>query len=204
MKLLKKVLVICGIVLLVGVLAFVGLILFIMFGTNTYQTDDIAFYQALSGETEGPNSLAILGEQIDIPSPPYELPYLEGLEPYDDYRFNYTARRVSIFEAHAYTLIVEYSAAYAEKKADLDSQFIWLTDSIPNDNGGTAPEFEMDGFSFRAVKGGWYPKEMLYIGFSDERNEIAYIYIYDFDLDYVSSTVKDYLLEESGWCEVVK
>lgn len=204
MKILKRLLVICGIVLLVGVLAFAGLILFIMFGTNTYQTDDIAYYQALSGETDGPNSLAILGEQIDIPDSPYELPYLADLEPYEDYRFNYTARRMGIFEAHTYTLIVEYGAAYAEKKAALDSQFIWLTDPIPNGNGGTAPEFEMDGFDFRAAEGGWYPKEMLYIGISDERKEIAYIYIYDFDLDYVSPTVQDYLIKESGWSEVVK
>ena len=204
MKILKRLLVICGIVLLVGVLAFAGLILFIMFGTNTYQTDDIAYYQALSGETDGPNSLAILGEQIDIPDSPYELPYLADLEPYEDYRFNYTAKRVSFFEAHAYILIVEYGTAYAEKKAALDSQFVWLSDPIPDGADGLSPEFEIDGFSFRAVKGGWYPKEMLYIGFSDESKEIAYIYIYDFDLDYISPTIRHYLLKESGWRKVVK
>lgn len=204
MSSLKKLLVICGIVLLVGALAVAGFFLMFMFGTNTYQTDDIAYYQALSGETDGPNSLPILGEQIDIPDSPYELPNLSDLEPYEDYRFNYTARRVSFFEAHAYTLIVEYGTAYAEKKAALDSQFIWLSDPIPDGADGASPEFEMDGFSFRAAEGGWYPKEMLYIGISDERKEIAYIYIYDLDLDYVSPTVKDHLIKETGWSKVVK
>lgn len=192
-------------VLVVGFLAFAGLLLFIMFGSNTYETEDIAYYRAISGETDGPNSLAILGEQIDIPECPYELPYLSELMPYEDYRFHYTARRVSFFESHAYILIVQYEEAmYWEKKALLEAEFTWLTELIVGEEEGVSPEFVLDGFAFRAVEGGWYPKEMLFIGTSDESCEIAYVYFYDADLDYVSPTVDAFLIDETGWCEVVK
>lgn len=202
---MKKVLKIGLLVLIIGFLAFVGLCLFILFGTNTYKTEDIAYYRAISGETDGPNSLAILGEQIDIPESPYELPYLADLEPYEDCRFNYTARRVSVFESHAYILIVQYDeATYLEKKEQLETQFTWLTEQIPGEEEGMNPQFAMDHFTFRAVEGGWYPKEMLFIGTAETNCEIAYIYFYDMDLDYVSPTIEQFLEKETGWNQVVK
>lgn len=198
---MKKLFKIISLVLVFVFLAFVGLILFIMFGSNTYETADIAYYQAISGEIDGPNSLAILGEQIDIPDCPYELPFLNELEPFENYRFNYTARRVSIFESHAYILIAEYSdAEYAARKTELDSRYIWRTD----EDRGVSCQFILDGFRFRTVEGGRYPKEMLFIGTSDESGEIAYIYFWDPDLDDVSPSVEDFLTDETGWRKVVR
>ncbi len=202
---LRKCIKIILIVLLVGFLTFAGLFLFLMFGSNTYKTEDIAYYQAISGETDGPNALAILGQQVDIPECPYALPWLNKLEPYEDYRFNYTARRVSFFESHAYILIVEYDEAeYSNRKVALETQYSWLAEEIPGEEKGVSPEFRLDGFWFRSVAGGYYPKEMLFIGTSDADAEIAYIYIYDFDLDWVGPTVSDFLREETGWREVVR
>lgn len=192
----------CSTVLLGFLLVFCFFV-FVFFGSNSYETTDIAYYQAISGETDDPNSLAILGEQIDITCT-YDLPYLSELEPYDGYRFHYTANRGGIFEEHTYILIVEYNGeGYLQKKDRLENEYTWRSDLIEGEDEGVSPEFELDGFTFRSVEGGYYPKEMLFIGISDERNEIAYIYYWDPDLDYVSPTVADFLLGCSGWKKVV-
>ena len=202
---MKKALKIGGLVILIAILAVVGFFGFILFGSNTYRTSDIAYYRAISGETDGPNSLAILGQQIDIPDCPYTLPYIDALAPYEDYRFNYTARRMSIFESHAYILIVEYDAAeYGKRKAELDEVYTWLREGIPGEEEDVSPEFTLDGFQFRTAFGGKYPKEMLFIGTCDDKQEIAYIYFWDHDLDYVGPSVEDYLKDETGWRKVVK
>ena len=69
----------CAVVLAL-IVAFIGFTLYLLFADSVQNTTDIAYYQALSGETEGPNSLPILGEQIDIYCP-YEMPKLSELEP---------------------------------------------------------------------------------------------------------------------------
>ena len=167
------------------------------------ETSDIAYYQAISGEIEGPNSLAIFGEQEDIPCL-FDLPYLSELAPYEDCRFIYTARRYSLFQSHAYILIVQYDEAeYSRRIEELDSGYIWRSKLISGQDEGLPPEFELDGFSFRTVEGTGYPKWMLFIGVSDERHEIAYIYVYDQDLDYISPSVGGFLAEETGWKKVV-
>ena len=63
--------------------------------------------------------------------------------------------------------------------------------------------FELDGFEFQMLSlseyGLYYPKEMVFIGVSEEDNAIAYVYYYDFDLDYISQSFPDFLIEECGW-----
>ena len=51
----------CGVVLL-AVLVAAALLIGLLFGGNAETTEDISYYQALSGEIDGPNSLPILGE----------------------------------------------------------------------------------------------------------------------------------------------
>lgn len=189
-------------IIVIGILAAVGFIGFMIFGTNTYVTEDIAYYRALSGETDGPNSQAIFGEQIDILCP-YELPHLETLEAYEDCRFNYMARRISFFESHAYILIVEYGESeYTQRKAALEKSYSWLKEEILGEEEGVSPEFALDGFDFRAVEGGYYPKEMFLVGTCDETGEFAYIYFYDQDLDYIGPDMPGFLLKETGWSKV--
>ena len=191
----------CAVVLLVA-LVLVGLILYAVLGSDTYVTEDIAYYRAISGETDGPNSLPILGEQVDIYCP-YELPYLDDLAPYEDYRFNYTARRAFIFESHAYILIAEYDeTAYAGRKAELEAVCIWREEEIRGEAEGVNPNCALDGFEFRCAEGGDYPKEMLLVGTNDGTREIAYIYFFDQDLDYIRPDMPGFLLAETGWKEV--
>lgn len=206
----KRTKIIIGIVAAVLVLAIAlgWLFLNLMFGQTRKTTSDIAYYQALSGETEGANTLPFLGEQYNI-SCAYDLPWLSELEPYEDYRFNYTARWFYIFEAHSYVLIVRYDTdTYAQQKEKLEADHTWLTAYLPGESSDNEhnPVFEMDGFHFRAVeeKPHHYPKYMLYVGTSDETREVAYIYFHDGDLDYLSPTVADFLREETGWDKVVR
>ncbi len=192
----------CGVALLVAAV-IVGLLFFLVFGGNTKVTEDISYYQALSGEIEGPASLPILGERLDIYCP-YELPKLSELEPHEELRFAYQARRMSVFESHSYILILGYDAeGYEAQMKAFEEAYDWRTELILGDTEGVSPGFELDGYRFRCVEGGYYPKEMLCIGTRDEDCEIAIIYFYDQDLDFVSSDMAEFLLGETCWSEVV-
>lgn len=192
-------------VLVIGFLLMAGLFVYGFFGVNTYETQDIAYYQAISGELNAPNSLPILGEQIDIPPCPYELPYISELENYGDYDFHYMARRYGIFNAHAYILVVSYPQMnYLLEKDALNTRYIWLTDKVRGESEGISPKFNLDGFLFQAVEGGYYPKEMLLIGTSDENCQIAYIYFWDQDLDYIAPSFDAFVLEETGWDKLMQ
>ena len=63
--------------------------------------------------------------------------------------------------------------------------------------------FELDGYQFRCVQGGYYPKEMLCIGTREEDHEIVILYFYDQDLDFVRPDMATFLLDETCWSEVV-
>ena len=44
-----------------------------------------------------------------------------------------------------------------------------------------------------------YPKQFVYIGISDELNEIAYVFYDDIDLNYIGSSYEEFLIETCGW-----
>ncbi len=182
----------------------VGLVGYVLFSTSEKSTDNIGYYQALSGELEGTDMIPVLGEEFDLYCP-YDLPWLSELEPYEDYRFDYTAIRRSIFQSHAYTLIVSYDAEiYQHKKAALLQDYSYLTDTFSG--GGEvenhSPEFDLDGFHFRAVREDRDHADvqnMFFVGFSDEHNEIVFLYYHDQDLDYIDCSLPAFISEETGW-----
>ena len=59
------------------------------------------------------------------------------------------------------------------------------------------------GYRFRCVEGGYYPKEMLCIGTRERDYEIAILYFYDMDLDYVHPDMAAFLRDDTCWNEVV-
>jgi len=190
----------CIAAVLVPVL-LMGLFFSFVFGSDTKGTEDIAYYQALTGELDGPNSINLLGDQVNIPCP-YDLPKISELGNFVDYRFRYQAYRVSLFQADSHILIAEYEPEeYAEAKAGLD--YAWRTEGIKGETEDFPPVFSLNGFEFRAVEGGYYPKEMFFVGTCDETEEIAYIYFYDQDLDFISPDMAEFLIKESGWREVI-
>lgn len=192
----------CAVVLAL-IVAFIGFTLYLLFADSVQNTTDIAYYQALSGETEGPNSLPILGEQIDIYCP-YEMPKLSALEPCEEMHFLYQARRVIVFQSHSYILRLRYDAAgYDAQMAAFEEAYEWESELIPGETEGVAPDFALDGYRFRCVEGGYYPKEMLCIGTREEDREIVILYFHDQDLDFVSPDMAAFLRDETCWSEVV-
>lgn len=180
------------------VAALVGGCAHIAVGVTRKHTDDPAYYRAVAGEIEGHTALPVLGQRVDVPCP-FELPILAQLEAEADCRFDYTVYRLGIFESHTYILIADYATGYSEAAAALDGAYSWREEEAF----GVEPEFEMDGFCFRAVEGEDDPHQMLFIGTSDATGEIAYIYFYDQDLDQVPQGIVQLLKEDSGWNEVV-
>lgn len=188
----------CAAVLLAAVV-IVGILCYVLFAGQTEVTTDISYYQALSGETEGPCSLEIRGEREDIFCP-YELPKLAELEPYEGLRFHYQARQIFVFQAHSYILILQYDeGVYEQQIAALEEKYTWRTEGIEGETEAVDPDFELDGFTFRCAEGGYYPKEMLCIGTDETRREIAIIYFYDQDLDFVDPDMAAFLIDETGW-----
>ena len=192
----------CAVVLAL-IVAFVGFTLYLLFADSVQITTDIAYYQALSGEVEGPNSLPILGEQVDIYCP-YEMPKLSALEPCEEMDFLYQARRVIVFQSHSYILRLRYDAAgYDAQMAAFEEAYDWESELIPGETEGVAPDFALDGYRFRCVEGGHDPKEMLCIGAREEDHEIVILYFHDQDLDFVSPDMAAFLRDETCWSEVV-
>ena len=172
---------------------------------GTKSTDELSYYRALSGESDGADMMPVLGDEFDMPCP-YALPLLAELEPYRDIRFDYTAKGGFIFQSHAYVLIAEYDeTTYTVQKAALEEKYTFCTEESPGVADGDMTEFSytMDEFDIHAVEGGDYPKEMLFVGFSDTKQEVAIVYFYDQDLDYIDDPLGKFIEENTGWSKVV-
>lgn len=199
MKKGRKVFKIVTCIVALGVILFCALGAYTLFGSATKSTSDISYYLAMTGDGEGHAALSFLGERAAI-NCPYDMPTQADLDACQSYRFDYTAKRVSIFESHAYILVCKYSDdSYTTQKESVNGKYQQFTGEIPGDGTTLENEFELDGFSFSAIEGGNYPKRMLFIGCSDSTNEIAYIYFYDMDLDYISGSMPEFILEDTGW-----
>ncbi len=195
----------CLIVFIVFI-ALIALLLWLAVCPHTKRSIDIDLYRALSGEISGPNALDLNLHLEGVPCP-YDLPQLGELEPYEDYRYQYTLMYQAIFAWDAHCLIVSYDEAqYAVQKAALEDRYLFHDAETIQAYDGDMPWYEdtADGFQFRVVQGGYYPKEMFFLGFGDEKQEIAIVYFYDIDLDYVDDPLAEFLKENTGWERIVK
>ena len=63
--------------------------------------------------------------------------------------------------------------------------------------------FEFDGFEFQMLSlkeyNLYYPKQIVFVGISKKNNEIAFVFFDDIDLDYISDSFEEFLVEECGW-----
>lgn len=180
------------------------LVMLCVSGCTAKSTDELSYYRALSGESGGEDMMPVFGDAFDMPCP-YSLPLLAELEPYRNIRFDYTAKRELFFQSHAYVLIAEYDkTAYETQKAALEERYTFCTEQSQGISEGKMTElaYTVDEFEIRAVEGGDYPKQMLFIGFSDIKQEVAIIYFYDQDLDYIDDPLGKFIEENTGWGKV--
>lgn len=208
MKWLKRIRYIVSGLFFVAIVICIGLVLNFLFGRSVRKTDDITYYRVLSGEQEGSDMIPVMGEEFDMYCP-FHLPQMKELEPYEDYRFDYTATRMAFFQSHAYILIVSYDTeTYLHKKAQLEQDYTYLTDTFQGEKETEyhQPHFDLDGFHFRAVQAGQRDyadvKCIFFTGTSDDRNEIAFIYFHDQDLDFISPDLATFVVENTGWKRV--
>ncbi len=122
------------------------------------------------------------------------LPELDTLPDYEDMYYRYYINRC-FFVTESMLLVVIYDEdTYSAEKERLDDAYVFLDHTIVADWSDEVEyllpenEFSINSFSFRVVGDDEtdYPKSFGMIGTSDEQLSIAYLYFYDFDLDYIS------------------
>ena len=134
------------------------------------------------------------------------LPKIEDLGKYNEIEFKYYRKNMLMFFSDAYILKVSYdSEGYQQEKDKFLQNYVYETETL-TDHGGydKEPSFEMDTYNFKMLSYKnyeiqSYPHEMVFIGFSDEKNKIAIVHYYDFDMDYIDGSFPEFLEEECGW-----
>ena len=137
-------------------------------------------------------------ESVDI------LPEIDELGEYDDLYFKYFHDRMLFWISDAYTLKVSYdNQNYNREKELLSQKFVFQTDSLKYIDNEKEPYFQHDGFEFNVLDVNeydlMYPKKLVFVGFSDKKQEIAYVYYYNFDLDAINTSFGEFLENECGW-----
>lgn len=116
------------------------------------------------------------------------MPKVEALGNYENAELRYFRYNWIIGQSDAYTLIVKYGEEeYKKEKLEINAEY------------NSTAYFKLDGFDFRVIDTNYHPKRQFYTGTSDLTHEIAYIYYYDDDLDYIDVSYQEFLLRECGW-----
>ena len=108
-----------------------------------------------------------------------------------------------IFEWESHSLICKYSdEEYSKQKSLLEEKYVFLNDTIKDDEFICQPATEIDGYYFRMLSIAEYemnyPKEVVLIATNDKTSEIVYISYLDFDIDSISS-LDEFILNNCGW-----
>lgn len=122
-----------------------------------------------------------------------------GFASYDSVYYDYDKDISFIFETNTMTVKAKYDDFYVAKKHEVEQTYKFLTEPVKYkgfiDGEGyyniPATEFEYNGFYMRVVDGGEYPKKFGIVGWNDETKEIAYLWFYDPDRDFLAGPVVD-------------
>lgn len=114
-----------------------------------------------------------------------------GFASYDSVYYNHDKKLLLIFMTDTMTVKVKYDDFYVAKKQEVEETYKFLNEPVSADMSGEyyavpVTEFEYKGFHMRVADGGEYPKKFGIVGYNDETKEIAYLWINDPDLGYIS------------------
>lgn len=135
------------------------------------------------------------------------MPSLDELGEYESLDFYYYHKTMFVFHSDAYTLKVTYDEGEFETEKEKVLNNYSYRRKIPlreEKELKKDPEFHIDTFEFKLLstpESDAYPKELTFIGISEETNEIAYVYYYDQDLDYIDTTFEEFLKNECGYVQ---
>ena len=160
---------------------FVLLIIAIMFAplACTQYSDDIGRY---SSDVEECRAGAFM-------------PALDRLGEYTDTDY-YIRMEKNVFPVDSMRLIVTYAEVeFLAEKQRLETAYTYLDEPqmLGDDYAMPVTEFSTAGFDFRVVvfEDTDYPKNFGMVGISDEKHQIAYLWTYSQDLDYICEGDED-------------
>lgn len=157
----------------------------------------LSFIGFSKSNTTNINKYLNSGTKIDAHAKNF-MPAIEGLPKYEDISYKYNHFSIILFETDTMTLVVNYDEeTYEREKEKLTEKYKFLDQTVVSDfdkNKYYIPEYEfsINNYDFKVVDGNdnykaKYPKSFGMIGISDEKKSIAYLYFYDYDLDYIEN-----------------
>jgi hypothetical protein len=137
------------------------------------------------------------GTKIDTHAKNF-MPAIEDLPKHQDISYKYNHFSTILFVTDTITLVVDYDEeTYKKEKERLTKKYKFLNEKVvldPREGKYCIPEYEfsINSYDFKVVDGNdnynaKYPKSFGMIGTSDEKKSIAYLYFYDYDLDYIEN-----------------
>ena len=136
------------------------------------------------------------------------MPNLDNIGKYNDVEY-FSRKDKSIFPEYSMQLVVKYDEEeFLKEKEKLNTAYTYL--DVPqtadfDDTVFTIPieSFSAAGFDFKVAKfdDTVYPKNFGMVGISDEKFEIAYLWIYAPDLDYICETNRNEIKEMNEFIE---
>ena len=134
------------------------------------------------------------------------LPSVDEAGEYTDLKCKYLHKDFYIFQSDAYFLRVTYSNELFDRQKDyIKNNYVLQKTVVDHDEEPIEREtfFKLDGFDFQMLSlkeyNLYYPKQIAFVGISEEDNAIAFVFYDDIDLDYIGSSFSDFLIEECGW-----
>lgn len=119
-----------------------------------------------------------------------------GFASYESVKYDHDKKILLFFFTDTMTVKVKYDDFYIAKKNEVEQTYKFLTEPVESDmlEGHyliPVTEFEYNGFYFRVADGGDYPHKFGIVGYNDDTKEIAYLWFYDTDFDYIASPEDD-------------
>lgn len=134
------------------------------------------------------------------------MPTTAELAKYERIEVNHYEKRMLVDTYEVYTLNIRYDyETYIKEKQKISEKYIFEKGSLKGRNETKLePSFEIDSFNFKTLSFEAYDlrytNEMVFIGTSDSKNEISYVYYYDVGgLDYLPKPLSEYLIKYCNW-----
>lgn len=136
------------------------------------------------------------------------MPNLENVGEYTEISY-FSRKDESFFPEYSMQLIVSYDEEnFLKEKERLETAYTYLDEPQKTDGDNavyTIPieKFSAAGFDFKVAKfdNTFYPKYFGMVGVSDEKCQIAYLWVYALDLDYICETDANEIKEMNEFIE---
>ncbi len=134
------------------------------------------------------------------------LPSVDEMGKYTDLKVKYQHKDYFIFQSDTYILNATYSKEIFNKQKEAIINNYSFQQTVIDYGEQTIEKdthFTFDGFQFQMLSlkeyNLYYPKRIVFVGVSEKNNEIAFVFFDDIDLDYISDSFQEFLVEECGW-----